>query len=177
MSACSDQNAYDEFEGSGSIGAHTLTHLVSMSAPSSCPSLIDGYSPARLEAPQFLARNDDGLVVRGLNPTCITERFSQSDLIAWSDNGDPVASYVLAVGYDEPFARLCDRFDEVDGLLKRSYEDGKADKGPNLASRVPEAFIARGILRKRCGGSGAEPFYMNSRAAGLDATEFFGGAW
>jgi hypothetical protein len=177
MSACSDQNLADVFEGSGSVDSSTLTDLVSLSASSSCPRLLDDRSPTEFEAPQFLTRNADGLVVRGLNPRCITERFARSDLKAWSENGDPVASYVLAVGSDEPFARLCNRFDEVDGLLTRSYEDGKADKRPNLTSRVPEAFIARGILRKSCGRADAEQFYIDSRAAGLDAVEFFGGAW
>lgn len=176
MAACSDQKVV-KYQESGSVWDPTLTQLVTMSSLPRCPKLSGGHSPAQFEEPLFTDRNVDGLVINGLNSRCITQRFGEADLISWSEKSDPVASYVLAVGYDQPFGSLCDRFDEVDELLTRAYEDGKSDKGVNATSRVPEAFIARGMLRKRCGRLGADAFYVDSRAAGLDAVEFFGGAW
>lgn len=183
LGSCNDQEAISKIPmknsgyPSGNVSETSLSNLVSMSVINRCPDYKEGQSPADFEEPIFKVRNQDGLVVNGLNAGCVTDVYSKSQLEQWSDKNDPVAIYTLAVGYPEPIDVSCRRFNDLKTMLERAFDLGKSGRLVNNISRVPEAKIAIGILGKRCGMDGSDAYYVDADRFGLNAIEFFGGVW
>lgn len=154
-----------------------ITALLAMSAPRDCPMRDQDLSPTEYEQSSFESRTQNGLVVQGMNLRCVARKYSRREISVWVDEGDPVATYVAAVGYDDPLWQSCRQFGVLKAQLLSAFERGKNLRGGNIASRVPEAFIAVGVLSKECGIPGGDQYYVDAPAAGLDVVNFFGGAW
>lgn len=158
-------------------GPDTLLSVMTMSNEGFCRSKIEGESPAQFESGNFQNRVVDGLVNSSLNIDCITHQFSMAEIEYWSERMDPVAMYVKAIVEFESIFNKCSDAELAEKAFRDAFQVGVRTRGANLASRVPEAYLAIGVIKKRCGNAGGDEYYFNARENGIDPVEFFGGAY
>ena len=122
-----------------------------------CDRALDpSLAPEAAERHSFYARFEGGMVVAPIRVSCVVKAYSQAELLAWADAGDPVAAYAVAYSIARKGKSVCDGANEKKAYLLRSLGpvsdrriwDGQSAYVP--VRRVPEAADAIRQINETC---------------------------